>query len=892
MKSNANKSLIWIFTLFSLAGIATAAGLAANAGSDQSVNIYDTVTFSGAASTCSGCSIVSYNWNFGDGQGVSGVSTTHSYNTSAVYTVTLVVISNQGQISSDTMSVTVSSSDSIAPVITHTPTTTGTNNITITIYTTITDNVGISTATLYYKRANESSYSSTAMSGSGTTYSGTIPATYVTMANVNYYLEALDAASNTACKPASSAPCSSSSYSITISSEDTTPPSTSLTSVSADTLAPYYDISNDGATTIRVSGESGMSCRHATSDATYGNMSSSNICVVTGSQANCSLSLSQGSYIYYVSCKDGANNSQSTSQNIDVNFTVDWTAPSGGSLNATAIANGSINLVWAPATDNVSGLSIQKLYRNGTLKLSLSANSMAWTDTSTVDGTNYNYSICGTDNAGNVQSNATCMSASATATTDSTAPIVTAISSSASGSNVTLSVVTNEVAICRFATSNLDYSSMTSITNSNSTSHSVSITYNSTTSGTYYVRCRDSAGNAMTSSNSTPFSITISAGAPTPPTQGPSPSLPVAVITPTLSVLVVGNCAGDTFKIIVKDEDNNLLAGATVLIKSPIGEGVIENSYTTDATGEVAFIPDKGNYLVFVSSTGYTTAYKEFSAVLCAPTAQNITGCAYDNPQCSTEQECVDNICVSSSNITNVTQITPAKQKPIVPAKERELIVTKGGAIISIPSIAAESRASVSIIAEVTAVTGIQDIILTSKKEMKNIKLTVDKLDAKPVAVSDPQKPVYRYIEIKTENITSENLESATIKFVIEKSWFGTNYNVSSVTMMRHTTAWTELPTTLVDQNSTHYIYEATTPGFSYFAITAQETVTTPSIIPITVLTQVEEFKWSVVTRIIVGAILIGLFIIVYFKMFKITPKRKAGQKQLSKLRIQSQNPE
>jgi PGF-pre-PGF domain-containing protein len=744
--------------LLLLVGAVFATGVpSANAGSDQSVNVYDTASFSGAASTCSVCSIVSYNWNFGDGQGASGVSTTHSYTSSAVYTATLVVVSNQGQISSDTMSVTVSASDSIAPSITHTPAADGTNSTAITIYSTITDNVGVSTATLYYRKSNESTYSSTAMSGSGTTYSGTIPAAFVTMENVSYYLEALDAASNTACAPAASAPCNSTYYNTTVSAADTTPPVTSLIRVSTDTVSPYYDVSNDNATTILVSGESSMSCRYATSDSTYGNMLSSNTCLVTGSQANCSLSLAQGTYSYYVSCKDGSNNSQNTSQNLDINFTIDWTAPSGGSLNAAAGANGSVSLSWTPANDTASGLSIQKVYRDWILKISLVGNSTSWTDTSTVGAVTYNYSICGTDAAGNVQSNATCMNASVT--TDASQPAITAVgpSTTQNSSNVTLTAATNEAASCRYSTSSgYVYSNMTlNFSSTGGTSHSKTLNLSSG-SYVYYVSCKDTAGNEMNISNSTSFTVAISST---------TPEVPGAACTESWSCTSWSACAGGT-----------------------------QTRACTDA-----------------NSCG-TTTNKPAEAQNC--------GTAPPQPP---------------SNVTPPGQpeIIPPVTPPVTPTdNERVIVTTRGGAIISIPTIAAESRASASITPAVAAVTSIDDIILNSKKEMKNIRLRVEKMDEKPSSIAAPPGQVYKYIEIAAENITSDNLESATIKFSVEKAWFGTKYNMSTVALMRYTTAWTELQTTMTGQNATHYIFEATTPGFSYFAITAEEAAAAPPAAP------------------------------------------------------------
>jgi subtilisin family serine protease len=95
---------------------------------------------------------------------------------------------------------------------------------------------------------------------------------------------------------------------------------------------------------------------------------------------------------------------------------------------------------------------------------------------------------------------------------DTAAPIITSISTSTSGTTITLSLVTDETASCRYATSNLTYPQMSVMSNTNGLTHSNSISYSSTTSGTYYARCNDTSGNVMNHANTTSFSIIIVSG--------------------------------------------------------------------------------------------------------------------------------------------------------------------------------------------------------------------------------------------------------------------------------------------------------------------------------------------------------------------------------------------
>jgi len=65
--------------------------------SPSSVYANDIVTFNASASTPDGGSIISYDWNFGDGSIGSGVIVTHTYTTAKDYIVTLTITDSDGQ---------------------------------------------------------------------------------------------------------------------------------------------------------------------------------------------------------------------------------------------------------------------------------------------------------------------------------------------------------------------------------------------------------------------------------------------------------------------------------------------------------------------------------------------------------------------------------------------------------------------------------------------------------------------------------------------------------------------------------------------------------------------------------------------------------------------------
>jgi PGF-pre-PGF domain-containing protein len=165
--------------------------------------------------------------------------------------------------------------------------------------------------------------------------------------------------------------------------------------------------------------------------------------------------------------------------------------------------------------------------------------------------------------------------------------------------------------------------------------------------------------------------------------------------------------------------------------------------------------------------------------------------------------------------------------------KEPVIVATRGGAIITIPAVAADKRSPISISAVISDVTGIMEIALNPIRDLAKIKIEISKLDTKPDSVDAPPKTTYRYYEIKAENMTEDDLSNATITFKIDKVFIGTKYNASTVTMMRHVSGgWVSLDTEMLSQTTTEYIFKATTPGFSYFAITVAELEAPPVISP------------------------------------------------------------
>lgn len=118
---------------------------------------------------------------------------------------------------------------------------------------------------------------------------------------------------------------------------DATPPSTSITTIEGDAAASYFDTSDNDATEINISGEVNMICRWSSSDVVYSSMS--NECTINASDASCSITdvASEGIHTRYISCQDSLTNEQNTSQNLNVDFFLDYTAPTTSDNSVTSI---------------------------------------------------------------------------------------------------------------------------------------------------------------------------------------------------------------------------------------------------------------------------------------------------------------------------------------------------------------------------------------------------------------------------------------------------------------------------------------------------------------------------------------------------------------------------
>jgi len=118
---------------------------------------------------------------------------------------------------------------------------------------------------------------------------------------------------------------------------------------------------------------------------------------------------------------------------------------------------------------------------------------------------------------------------------------------------------------------------------------------------------------------------------------------------------------------------------------------------------------------------------------------------------------------------------------------------------------------------------GITEIVIKAKENAYAVKVVIEKLSSLPSSISAPAGEVYKYLNFANENLPDSSIESAKIKFKVGRSWMDTfKLKTGDVYLARYDgSKWVDLQTIVIRSDAVEVVYEATTPGFSYFAIRA-----------------------------------------------------------------------
>ncbi len=119
--------------------------------------------------------------------------------------------------------------------------------------------------------------------------------------------------------------------------------------------------------------------------------------------------------------------------------------------------------------------------------------------------------------------------------------------------------------------------------------------------------------------------------------------------------------------------------------------------------------------------------------------------------------------------------------------------------------------------------TGLKEIYISVKNLVVGVVLTISKLDKRPESVAQMAGKVYKYINITKTNLDDSDIETGKIKFTVSKAWISENgFNSSLISLYRYAGKWEKLPTKKLSESDAEVEYEATTPGFSIFAVAGE----------------------------------------------------------------------
>ena len=118
----------------------------------------------------------------------------------------------------------------------------------------------------------------------------------------------------------------------------------------------------------------------------------------------------------------------------------------------------------------------------------------------------------------------------------------------------------------------------------------------------------------------------------------------------------------------------------------------------------------------------------------------------------------------------------------------------------------------------------LREINITVSNPANAVKITVSKVDEQPATITHSiTGTVYKYFNITTQNLDESNVAKARLKFRVNKTWYTEKGLTPSTTRLNRyeSNGWKALTTRQISNDSSYYYFEAQTPGFSIFAVTA-----------------------------------------------------------------------
>lgn len=412
--------------------------------------------------------------------------------------------------------------------------------------------------------------------------------------------------------------------------------------------------------------------------------------------------------------------------------------------------------------------------------------------------------------------------------------------------SVDLEIQTDENATCKYDNSDVGYADMTgSFNTGDNTNHTASISTSSGQSYTYYIRCRDVAGNVNLVSAVVNFSVKEVAkpaaggggGGTTISMQAPTAVSIIAVDRQTLAEITGGTTGTLSFTKTEISEIRLAIKSYTTNVEVVISKlGGKPTDIADDPSGDVY------SYLrIDAKNINYAdmeTAIIEFK----------VEKSWIDDNNVNPETIRLNRYASNKWNELSTTKVDDDSKYTYFEAESPGLSTF---AITGEPDTATPTTAtSANVLVQVTVKPGtissgqsktisldktdVSKISISVKNTVHNVEVTVQKLREKPVDITiSPGGNVYSYMEIQAVNITDNDLNYVTLWFKVNKTWLREeNVNQTTVKLSRyHGGMWSDLPTTRVEEETETISYKAVSPGLSTFAINGEKEPPT-TIIP------------------------------------------------------------
>lgn len=130
--------------------------------------------------------------------------------------------------------------------------------------------------------------------------------------------------------------------------------------------------------------------------------------------------------------------------------------------------------------------------------------------------------------------------------------------------------------------------------------------------------------------------------------------------------------------------------------------------------------------------------------------------------------------------------------------------------------------------AEILSEGTVRKIEFKTKKEKKDIKITVRTRNTAPPQVKEHKRKVYNYITIDHPDVSNDEIEDSKVEFGVEKKWVASTGKPEDIVLSKFENEWRDLKTNYLRSDDLNYYFESDTEGFSEFAINMQSTVSVP----------------------------------------------------------------